>query len=130
LSYIKKSKTDIYITPDRVFELIEKNYNLTKSQLFDPCPLNPKLNGLLIDWKLYNYVNPPYTLLNDFVQKSIRESLKGNSTIMLLPSKTDQKWFHDLKSFHSTIVWIRKRLVFKGEKSNSPQPHFLIFIYK
>ena len=128
MSYIKKSKSDIYITPDRVFQLIEKNYNLTKSQLFDPCPINPKLNGLLIDWKLKNYVNAPYTLLADFVNKAVKESEKGNLTVMLLPSKTDQKWFHDLEKFHHSIVWIRKRLKFDGEKNNAPQPHFLILV--
>lgn len=134
MSYIKKSKSDVHLTPNRVFEIIKSEYGILKEQLFDPCPLNPKFDGLKIDWKEYNFVNPPYSkikgekksLLTQFVNKAIAETDKGNTTVMLLPSKTDQQWFHDLEPFHYNIIWIRKRLIFAGEKNNSPQAHFLI----
>ena len=122
-----KSKSDVHLTPDRVFEIIKKEWGYEKFEFFDPCPENPTFNGLEIDWKELNFVNPPYTLLKEFVKKSIDESYR-NTTILLLPAKTDQKWFHDLKDWWNQIVWIEKRLKFKNNKWSATQPHFLVMV--
>jgi hypothetical protein len=124
-------KSDVHITPDRVWDMIKEEWGYEKEQFFDPCPVNPQWNGLDIDWKELNYVNPPYsrergdkkTLLTQFVEKALDE--KG-TTIMLLPSKTDQEWFHKIKEFD--IMWIRGRLKFVGNEWSATQPHFLVKI--
>ena len=121
-----KSKSDTHETPDRVFEIIDKEFYIKKSEMFDPCPVDFKEDGLNIRWKNYNFVNPPYTLLNHFVAKAISEI--PNITIMLLPAKTDQQFFHDLLEKNYKIVWIRKRLKFKNNRHHSMQPHFLVKI--
>lgn len=125
-SYMPKSKSDIHITPDRVWELIKEKWNYDKDQFFDPCPENADFNGLYVMWNKLNYVNPPYTLLREFVQKGINETSYGNETVFLLPSKTDQQWFHDLLSLNVEILWIQKRLKFKNNKWSATQPHFLL----
>ena len=127
-AYMPKSKSDIHITPDRVFYIIQDEWDFLKQDMFDPCPVNPCFDGLNVDWEKINFVNPPYTLLKEFVEKAIEESYKSKKTIMLLPSKTDQQWFHDLIDFPYKIVWIRKRLKFKNNKHSSMQPHFLVMI--
>ena len=96
--------------------------------MFDPCPVNPQWDGLKIEWKDMNFVNPPYTLLKEFVSKALLEYDKFKITIMLLPCKTDQDWFHSLSYFHQDILWIRKRLKFKNNKWSATQPHFLVKI--
>ena len=124
-------KSDVHITPDRVWDMIKDMWGYEKEQFFDPCPVNPQWNGLDIDWKELNYVNPPYsreqgekkTLLTLFVEKALEE--KG-TTIMLLPSKTDQEWFHKIKEFD--MMWIRGRLKFVGNEWSATQPHFLVKI--
>ncbi len=131
-----QSKSDVHLTPDRVFEIIKEKWGYSKEEMFDPCPENPQWNGLQIDWKKINFVNPPYgkelgekeSLLSRFVDKAIREKLNGNHSIMLLPSKTDQDWFHSLISWNFEIKWIRKRLKFKNDKWSATQPHFLVLI--
>lgn len=123
-----KSKSDVHITPDRVYDIIFDEWHYSLLDMFDPCPVNPKFNGLDISWHDVNFVNPPYTLLNEFVYKAIEESYIGKKTILLLPCKTDQQWFHDLKQWHDDIIWIRRRLKFKNNKDSSMQPHFLIMI--
>jgi site-specific DNA-methyltransferase (adenine-specific) len=43
-------------------------------------------------------MNPPYTSLNiaDWIKKAREESVKHRIIIvMLLPSRTDTRWFHD-----------------------------------
>lgn len=126
-SYMPKSKSDVHLTPDRVFEIIEKKWGWKKQEMFDPCPENPQFDGLKIEWNDVNFVNPPYTLLREFVAKAIEESFRFQ-TIMLLPCKTDQQWFHDLRPWWSEIEWIQKRLKFKNNKWSATQPHFLIRI--
>tara|TARA_B110000881_G_scaffold209728_1_gene216311 strand:+ start:547 stop:945 length:399 start_codon:yes stop_codon:yes gene_type:complete len=131
MSYMPPIKSDVHITPDRVWDMIKEKWGYEKEQFFDPCPVNPQWNGLDIDWRDLNYVNPPYsrergdkkTLLTQFVEKALDE--KG-TTIMLLPSKTDQEWFHKIKEFD--IMWIRGRLKFVGNEWSATQPHFLVKI--
>jgi site-specific DNA-methyltransferase (adenine-specific) len=107
------AKSDTHVTPDRVYEMIEKTWGIERSMMFDPCPINGT-DGLIISWKDINFVNPPYSLLKEFVQKALDESSYGNRTVMLLPSKTDQAWFHDLVYNHDgvEIKWIKGRLRF------------------
>lgn len=137
MSYMPKSKSQTHLTPDRVFELIEDNFSINRDKFFDPCPaFTPYkspcfFNGLYLDWENFNYVNPPFEkkILEKFVMKSVIESSKGKISIMLLPSKTDQDWYHDiiLKNNYR-VVWIRKRLKFKNNKHHSTDTHFLVLI--
>lgn len=134
-----KSKSDTHITPDVVFSIISFQWGYEKEDMFDPCPVGAT-DGLEIDWKKLNFVNPPYgdgkkdengnTLLARFVHKAILESRKGNITVMLLPSKTDQDWFHQLDNLRLSegynIIWISGRLKFKNNKWAATQPHFLV----
>lgn len=122
------AKSDIHLTPDRVFELIKEYWGYSKDEMFDPCPLNPQWDALEIPWKKVNFVNPPYSLLNQFTYKAIDEAADGKITIMLLPCKTDQLWFHDnfVDNKNCEIKWIRKRLKFKNNKWSATQPHFLV----
>ena len=130
-AYMPPIKSDVHITPDRVWDMIKEKWGYEKEQFFDPCPVNPQWNGLDIDWKEMNFVNPPYsrqigerkTLLAQFVDKALEET---GTTIMLLPSKTDQEWFHKIKDFD--MIWIRGRLKFIGNEWSATQPHFLVKI--
>ena len=128
MGYMPPSKSDVHLTPDNVFEIIEKNWGYSREEMFDPCPENPQWNGFDISWQPVNFVNPPYTLLKEFFYKAIRETDVGRKTIMLMPAKTDQEWFHDIISNDFQIVWIRKRLKFKNNKHHATQPHFLVLI--
>lgn len=123
-----KSKSDVHLTPNRVYDLIKNYWGYSEDDMFDPCPENPQFDGLKIGWKNINYVNPPYSLLKEFVYKAIYEIDYGRITIMLLPAKTDQEWFHDLLANMFEIRWIRKRLKFKNNKWSATQPHFLVRI--
>ena len=90
MSYMPPIKSDVHITPDKIWHLIKDKWGYDKEDFFDPCPVNPKHNGLEIKWKKLNFVNPPYSRekgekksqLTLFVEKALEE--KG-TTIMLLP---------------------------------------------
>jgi len=120
-----------------ISEILKIPEKICREQLHDPCPADTPykapifFNGLYGDWYIHNYVNPPFekTILESFIKKAVQQSKKKRWSIMLLPTKTDQDWFHDiiLKNNYS-IHWIRKRLHFKNNKHHATHTHFLVFI--
>lgn len=136
-SYMPKSKNQEHITPDRVFYIIEIDFGIDKWKFYDPCPTGTPFrspcffNGLYGDWHEYNFVNPPFEIrtLEKFVAKAVKEAQKGRVSVMLLPCKTDQDWFHDMIIENNfEISWIRKRLKFKNNKDSATGSHFLVLI--
>ena len=131
-----QSKKQEHLTPDRVWNMLEELTPYSKQDFYDPCPVGtPYLspcffNGLYGDWKDINYVNPPFAvkILRQFYNKAKQQALKGRITIMLLPSKTDQDWFHDIFDNRYSIRWIKGRLKFKGNKDTAMGGHFLVMI--
>ena len=127
-SYMPKSKSDEHITPEKVYLWIQHHWGFQKDDMFDPCPVGFMKDGLSFTWPELNYVNPPYTLLKEFVAKAMVEAFRGKRTIMLLPSKTDQGWFHDLIAGEYELHWIKGRLKFEGAKWSATQAHFLVMV--
>jgi len=63
---------DDWRTPKKLYDTLNEEFNFN----FDPCPYkhNIKLwNGLEVDWKERNFINPPYSrkLKELFVKKAI-----------------------------------------------------------
>lgn len=50
------SKNQFWKTPTKLMQELQEEFNFD----FDPCPVNPAFDGLNIEWKQRNYVNPPY----------------------------------------------------------------------
>lgn len=83
------------------------------------------------------WCNPPYGKeIGSWVEKAYREAQKsGTQIVMLLPSRTDTKYFHDYIYGKAEIFFIRGRLKFlnseKQEESSAPFPSMLvIYNYK
>ena len=107
--------SDHWQTPDEFYHGLNAEFGFD----FDPCPLNHDMswNGLEIEWKRRNYINPPYSrkLKEAFVKKAIEESKKGKLCVMLLPVSTSTKLFHDhIKPNANEIRFIRGRIAFEG----------------
>lgn len=86
---------------------------------FDPCPYchDMSWNGLDVEWKNRNYINPPYSrkLKEAFVKKAIEESKAGKLCVMLLPVSTSTALFHDyIKPNAKEIRFVRGRISFEG----------------
>jgi len=115
---IRKKMHDDWKTPDYIIEtevLPIFEYNSGK-EFFDPCPLNSKFDGLQIEWKKQNYINPPYTrkLKEAFIRKSYEESQKGKLCVMLLPVSTSTKVFHEVIYPNAEIRFLKGRVKFIG----------------
>ena len=64
-----------------------------------------------------NFVNPPYSKIKQFVDKSIEEHKKGKEIILLIPARTDTKYFRKLVDYGCNIVFITGRLHFNNSNS-------------
>ena len=115
-------KTDHWSTPKDIYEFYEiHNY-------YDPCPLNSKFNGLKEIKRDKIFINPPYSDIKTWVDYSINQIDKGLSQIivLLVPSRTDTKWFHKLLHYGVNIQFIKGRLKFGDQKNTAPFPSCFI----
>ena len=118
------SASDNWATPKEVYEALDAEFHFD----FDPCPLNPnpQVDGLLAEWGKSNFVNPPYSNLADWIAKSYREWQKGKTVVLLIPSRTDTKAWHDYCMRASEIRFVRGRLKFGDSKNAAPFPSAIV----
>ena len=111
----RKKIHDDWETPNYILDAIKDEFG----DFFDPCPLNADFDGLKIDWKAVNYINPPYNRKDKelFIRKAYSEYLKGKTCIMLLPVSTSTKIFHELIYPNAEIRFLKGRVKFKGYNS-------------
>jgi len=112
----RKKIHDDWKTPDWLLNNIKEEFG----EFFDPCPINPDIDGLSIEWSDVNYINPPYNRREKelFINKAFEESKKGKVCIMLLPVSTSTKIFHDIIYPNAEIRFLRGRVNFEGINSN------------
>ena len=135
------SKSNEWETPKEVFDTLNKEFNFT----LDPCCTEETAkcdkfytiseNGLKQDWsKDTVFVNPPYGReISDWVKKSYEEYLKGATVVMLIPARTDTKYYHDYIFNKAEIRFIKGRIKFlqNGEIGQSaPFPSAIIVFSK
>lgn len=88
-------------------------------------------DGLREDWWAWDsgglvFVNPPYGReLPAWVDKGRAEADYGCEILMLVPARTDTKWFQTAM-FDAVCFW-RGRLKFKGAKNPAPFPSALLY---
>jgi len=110
-------------TPKKLYDELDKEFNFD----FDPCPTNPTFDGLGIEWKKSNYINPPYNEQREWVKKAYEESLKDKICVMLLPARTDTKIFHEVILPHAKeIRFIKGRLRFEQYENSAPFPSMIV----
>lgn len=110
--------SDNWSTPEYLYNELNNEFKFN----FDPCPINPKKDGLKISWGTRNFINPPYSrkLKTAFVIKAIKESKRGKLCVLLLPVSTSTKLFHDhIKPNAKEIRFIRGRVKFIGINTKS-----------
>ena len=127
------SKSDIWATPNEFFKNLNSEYNFT----LDPCALpenakckkyyTPEQDGLKQDWSNeIVFCNPPYSEIEKWVEKAHKETFNGAKTVMLIPARTDTRWFHAYIYKKYEIHFIKGRLKFGDQKNSAPFPSMLV----
>lgn len=85
-----------------------------------------------VEWRGVVWCNPPYGReIEAWIEKAIREAERGATIVMLLPARTDTRWFHALAlPFAAEIRFLRGRLSFRliGKRvdGRAPFPSLLL----
>ena len=75
------------------------------------------------------YCNPPYGReISKWIKKAYEENLKGTKIVLLLPARTDTKWFHEYIYNKHEIRFIKGRLKFNDGKNPAPFPSMLVIM--
>lgn len=73
------------------------------------------------------FCNPPYSNIKEWVRKCYEESLKPNTLVVLLmPARTDTRYFHDYIINRTEIRFIKGRLKFGDGKNSAPFPSMVV----
>lgn len=129
------SETDLWSTPQDLFDALNKEFQFT----LDPCAttenhkcekyFTKEQDGLSHDWgKETVFCNPPYgRTIGEWVKFAYENNLFWNNTIvMLLPARTDTKWFHEYIYGKAEIRFLRGRLKFGDAKNSAPFPSMIV----
>lgn len=123
-------------TPQYFFDTLNEEFRFT----LDPCAndINHKCDryfteaqdGLKQDWSNERvFCNPPYgRVLSRWVQKAYEEVYNGRChlVVLLVPARTDVRWFHDYCYKKAEIRFINGRLRFGGQITPAPFPSMVV----
>jgi len=139
------SKTPEWSTPQDFFDDLNREFSFTidvcatkenakcKRFFTKDCGING--NGGL-DWSWGSetvWCNPPYGReIGKWVRKGFEATHLEETThfgavvVMLLPARTDTKWFHNYIYGKAEIRFIKGRLKFGGCKNSAPFPSMIV----
>ena len=126
-------------TPKYLFDKISSIFNFS----LDVCALpenakcenyyTPKDDGLSKPWMGGVWCNPPYGReISSWVKKAYEESQKeyNSFVLMLLPARTDTKWWWDWVQGKATLFFIKGRVKFGDHNVGAPFPSVLALYMK
>lgn len=119
--YMPPAQTVEWGTPRDLFDALHKEFR------FDLDPASTHANakckdhytvqedGLVQPWHGSVFLNPPYgAAIANWVEKAISELPRCRSIVMLLPARTDTRWFHLLLEQGAEVRFVRGRLRFES----------------
>ena len=129
------SNDETWATPQDFFDKLNDEFHFT----LDPCCSKQTAkcekyytiveNGLIQDWSGETvFCNPPYGReIYDWVKKCSLEAKKDDTTVvMLIPARTDTRYFHEFIYNKSEIRFIKGRLKFGNAKNSAPFPSMVV----
>lgn len=133
-SVLFSSKSDEWATPQGVFDRLDAEFHFN----LDPCATSdnhkcPRYytaadDGLKKNWGGCRvFCNPPYSQIGAWVEKAYRETRTDDTIVVLLiPARTDTRYFHDFIYNRAEVRFIKGRLKFNDSKNCAPFPSMLV----
>lgn len=118
---MRTRKKQDYNTPSQIYKVLDAEFHFD----CDPCLVH---NGSIVekdmlgsDWGQSNFVNPPYKYIEKWIKKGFEEWKKAKVIVFLIPSRTDNSWWHDyVMTYAEEVRFIRRRIKFEGAKWDAP----------
>lgn len=127
------SKTDMWATPQDFFDALDAEFHFT----LDACAVKenakceayytPEQDGLDQPWTGRVWCNPTYGRnVGQWVKKAHDTASGGGFVVMLLPARTDTRWFHDYIYGKTEVRFIKGRLKFGSCQNAAPFPSMVV----
>lgn len=127
------SKTDMWATPQDFFDALDAEFHFT----LDACAVKenakceayytPEQDGLDQPWTGRVWCNSPYGRnVGQWVKKAHDTASGGGFVVMLLPARTDTRWFHDYIYGKTEVRFIKGRLKFGSCQNAAPFPSMVV----
>lgn len=136
MSTMFSSKTDLWATPQDLFDELNNEFHFDIDVCADEsnhkCDkyYSKEQDGLKQIWMGTVWCNPPYGReIGKWVEKGYNSHrLYNNCIVMLLPARTDTKWFHQYiyNNPNAEIRFIKGRLKFGNSKNSAPFPSMIV----
>ena len=135
------SKTNEWETPRDIYQKLDDEFKFT----LDPCCTKETAkcekfftktdDGLSKSWEHDTvFVNPPYGReIGGWVRKAYEEFLKGATVVMLIPARTDTKYWHKYIFNKAEVRFMKGRVKFLQngiEKQSAPFPTAIVVYSK
>ncbi len=128
------SKTGEWATPQDFFDKLNNEFKFQLDVCADEnnhkCArfFTKEQDGLLQEWGGARvWCNPPY---GRGVEEWVKKCSKCELAVMLLPARTDTKWFHEYIYGKAEIRFVRGRLKFGNQKNSAPFPSMVVVFKK
>ena len=130
------SKTCEWSTPQDLFDELDAEFHFE----LDTCATSENAkcarfytardDGLASPWDAnVCWCNPPYgRSVSAWVAKAAQSANEGRTVVMLLPARTDTKWFHEYIYGRKDVEirFLKGRVKFGGAKYNAPFPCMVV----
>lgn len=129
------SATDNWATPQDFFDKLNAEFHfdldVCADEINHKCDkyYTKQQDGLTMPWKGIVWCNPPYGReIGAWVRKALFASVGGATVVMLIPARTDTKWFHDYiyKRDNVEVRFVKGRLKFGNSKNSAPFPSMVV----
>ena len=115
------SSRDNWRTPERLRRELIREFG----PLVDVSDLQ-RGDAFTVPWPDGWYANPPYgPPLRKWIDRAIEQAKLGRRGVMLVPARTDTRWFHAALPTISRLVFLKGRLHF-DERGPAPFPSLLL----
>ena len=133
------SEKQDWCTPQQFFDELDAEFHFVldaaathQNSKCKRC-FTPEDDGLIQNWDVGGavYCNPPYGKeIGLWVKKAYEEAQKGTTIVMLIPARTDTKYFHEYIYHKAEIRFVKGRLKFTDEngipKGTAPFPSMAV----
>lgn len=133
------SEKQDWCTPQQFFDELDAEFHFVldaaathQNSKCKRC-FTPEDDGLIQNWDMGGavYCNPPYGKeIGLWVKKAYEEAQKGTTIVMLIPARTDTKYFHEYIYHKAEIRFVKGRLKFTNEngtpKGTAPFPSMVV----
>jgi phage N-6-adenine-methyltransferase len=129
-----KTVNQSWETPQWLFDQLDKEFHFVIDLAADSHNTKVKYfyskeeDALSKPWETIGWLNPPYgdnskNALKVWVKKAYEDSRKyGSITVMLVPARTNTRWWHEYCMPAGEVRFIEGRPKFKGCTHGLPQP--------